>query len=244
VIGVVLAGAFFLDSIVERGVETVGPQITKTDMKLDGVSLSALSGSGTLKGFTLGNPEGFKSASAMKVGQVEVGLKPMSVLADKVHVTHVRIIAPEITFEATGLNVRANNLSKILENVQGVASTTGSSTNTAPAPPAESGPAKKLQVDDFLLSGARVQVTSTSLPGQTYNVTIPDIHFTNLGTGPDGITAAELTKRVMDELVPAIIAAAQQVVGDLGKGATDLIKSGGENPGVTLNSVTNLFKKK
>lgn len=262
-LAIVIGGALFLDSIVKKGVETVGPQITKTEMKLDGVSLSILSGSGELKGFVLGNPEGFKAPSAMAVGRVKVAVAPMSVLGDKVHVKQVHVVEPEITFEATGLNVRANNLSKILENVQAVAGGTQSKPEPKPETkpetkpeskpaskpaPAESGPSKKLQVDDFLLSNAKVKVTSTSLGGKTVNVTIPDIHLTGLGSGPDGITAAELTKRVMNELVPAIITAATKALGDLGKGATDLMKGTGENAGEAVDkatkSVTDLFKKK
>src|SRR5689334_5830736 len=132
----VIAAALCLDSIVKKGVETVGPQITKTEMKLAGVSLSVLSGSGELKGFTLGNPEGFKAPSAMTVSHVKIGVAPMSVLSDKVHVKQVHVIEPQITFEATGLNIRANNLSKILENVQAVA---GGDAAAKPAPAESSG---------------------------------------------------------------------------------------------------------
>lgn len=247
-IAAIIAGALFLDSIVKKGVETVGPQITKTEMKLEGVSLSILSGSGELKGFTLGNPEGFKAASAMAVTHVKIAVAPMSVLGEKVHVRQVHVIDPEITFEATGLNVRANNLSKILENVQAVAGGGDPAKPDSKPAPANTGASKKLQVDDFLLSNAKVKVTSTSLGGRTVNVTIPDIHFTNLGSGPEGITAAELTSKVMNELVPAIITAATKALGDLGKGATELLKGTGDNAGETVEkatkSVTDLFKKK
>jgi uncharacterized protein involved in outer membrane biogenesis len=245
----VILGVVFLGSIVKKGVETVGPQITKTELKLDGVSLSILSGSGSLKGFFLGNPAGFKTESAVKVNKVEVGVKPMSVMADKVHVSHVRMIAPEITFEVTGINVRANNLSKILENVEAAAGPAEATAKTQPKP---TGPARKLQVDDFLLSNAKVTITSGALSGRTAHVTIPDIHLTNLGTGPDGITAAELTKRVLNEVVPAVITAAQSALGDLNKGATELLKGTTQSAtqGSTgavdkaAKSVTNLFKTK
>jgi hypothetical protein len=187
----------------------------------------------------------------MSVGHVKIGVAPLSVLGDKIHVKKVHVLEPEITFEATGLNVRANNLSKILENVQAVAGATSSTPESKPESkpaPAESGPAKKLQVDDFLLSGAKVKVTSTSMGGKTVNVVIPDIHFTNLGSGPEGISAAELTQKVLNELVPAIITAAQKSLGDLGKGATDLMKGTGENASEAVDkatkSVTDLFKKK
>jgi uncharacterized protein involved in outer membrane biogenesis len=218
-------------------------------MKLDGAAVSLFSGSGTLKGFKLGNPAGFKSEAAILVGQIDLGVAPMSVFGDKVHVKHVRVNSPDITFEATGVNVLANNLSKILENVQGVAAATDTNAPAKSTPgPAQSGPGRKLQVDEFLLSGAKVRVTSTALGGKTALVTIPDIRFANLGTGPEGITAAELTKKVLDELVPKVIAAAQGALGDLTKGATDLIKNAQENPGQAVDkatkSVTDLLKKK
>ncbi len=244
VIAAIVVGAVFIDSIIKKGVETAAPQITKTSVTLDGVGLSLLSGSGEIKGFTLGNPEGFKAPSAMAVGQVKIGVEPMSVFGDKVHVKQIHVVEPQITFEATGLNVSANNLSKILENVQSVAGGSGSSGGTKPAP-ANTGASKKLQVDDFLLSNAKVKVTSTALGGKTFDVTIPDIHFTNLGTGPEGITASELTKKVMDELVPAVTAAATKSLGDLTKGATDILKGGANDAvGKATKSVTDLFKKK
>src|SRR5438874_2182334 len=57
----VAASIYFLGSIIKKGFETVGPQITKTEMKMDGATLSLLSGSGKLKGLFVGNPEGFRA---------------------------------------------------------------------------------------------------------------------------------------------------------------------------------------
>ena len=237
----------FLGSIVKKGVETVGPTITKTEMKLDSATLSALSGSGTLKGFVLGNPEGFKSAQAVKVGSTSVGVRPGSLLGDKVHVTHVRVESPEITFETQGLNVKANNLSKILDNVTGGGGSTPKPADTQPVPK-DSGAAKKLQVDEFLISGAKLNVSSTLVGGKQMTVILPEIRLTNLGQGPDGITAAELTKRVLDEVLKVAIPAAEKAITDLSKGVTDAVKDftkGGTN---SLDKVTkgvgDLFKKK
>src|SRR6267143_6418065 len=101
---------YFLGSIVKKGVETVGPQITGTEIKLDSATLSLLSGSGKLKGLLVGNPQGFKTPSAIKVGSVSVGVAPGSVLSGKVHVREVRVEAPEITFEG---GLKGNNLGKL-----------------------------------------------------------------------------------------------------------------------------------
>ena len=249
VIALVVILALSLGSVIKKGVETVGPQITKTDMKLAGANISILSGSGTLKGFLLGNPEGFKTPSAINVGEVSLGVRPGSVLSDKVHVTHVKVIAPEITFEGT-LGTK-NNLSKILENVDAATGGGKAADPGADQPktqPADSGASKKLQVDDFLISGAKVNVSMTMLGGKSMTVPIPDIHLTQLGTGPEGITAGELTKRVLSEVTSATLKAVEKGVTDLGKGAADAAKDATKAAGDTLDKtakgVGDLFKKK
>lgn len=239
-----------LGSIIKKGVETVGPQLTKTEMKLDSASVSVLSGTGALKGFMLGNPEGYKTPAAIKFGEASVGVRPGSVLSDKIHVTHVRVVAPEITFEGT-LGTK-NNLSKILENVE--ATTGGADTGTKPADkpktePAGKGADKKLQVDDFLISGAKVNVSMTMLGGKSLTVTIPDIHFADLGTGPEGITVGELTKKVMSQINAETLKAVEKAVADLGKQATDIIKSVAGKDGTNgldkaAKGISELLKKK
>lgn len=238
-----------LGSIIKKGVETVGPQITKTKMELNGATLSILSGSGTLKGFLVGNPEGYNTPSAIKVGEISVGVKPRSVFSDKVHVTHVKMQAPEITFE--GALGQGNNLSKILENVNAV----DNQTEKGPVPPKEDpkaqGPARKFQVDDFLMAGAMVNVHINMMGAKPVTIPIPDIHFTNLGTGPDGITAAELTKRILDEITALVLKAVEKDLANITKGATDVltrnatnILSGSNTLNKTAKELGDLFKKK
>jgi hypothetical protein len=230
VVGLIVLVVVFtlsLDTVIKKGVETVGPQITKTEVKLDGVKISVLSGSGALKGFLLGNPEGYKTPSAVKVGEVGLGVDAKSVMSDKVHVKYVHVQGAEFTFEGT-LGTK-NNLSKILENVESV---TGGGKSAEPAKKEKepAGPSKKLQVDDFLM------------------VSIPDIHLTDLGTGPEGITAGELTKRVFNEVVPAVLKAVEKGVADLGKAAADSVthlgKDAGTNLDKTAKSVGDLLHKK
>src|ERR1043165_4905320 len=95
----ILAMSLFLDGAVKRGVETVGSMLTKVEVKLDSVNLSLLSGSGKLKGLVLGNPEGFKTPSAIQVGTARVELQPGSVFANKVVIKSILVQAPQITFE-------------------------------------------------------------------------------------------------------------------------------------------------
>lgn len=249
VIALVVVLTLSLDSLVKKGVETVGPQITKTEMKLDKASISILSGSGALHGFLIGNPEGYKTPAAIKVGEASLGVQPMSVLSDKIHITHVRVVGPEVTFE--GALGSKNNLNKIMENVEAATGGGATSTDKPASQPADSGASKKLQVDEFVISGAKVNVTLTALGGRTLTLSIPDIRFTNLGSGPEGITAGELTKIVLKGINKETFNAVEKAVSDLGKqavGTLSDISKGGTNSldkaAQGLKGVSDLFKKK
>src|SRR5687768_17400167 len=100
-----------LDRIIKAGVETVGPQIAKVEVKLAGVSHSLFSGRGEIKGLVVGNPEGFKTESAIKVGSVSMALRPSSIFSQKIVVDSINVAAPEVTLEG---GLTGNNLSKIL----------------------------------------------------------------------------------------------------------------------------------
>ena len=216
---VVIAG-FSLDGIVKRGIETIGPKLTKVDIKLDKVGLSLFSGSGRVDGLVVGNPEGFKSPHAISVGSVSLSLSPASLLSDKIIIKSIKADAPEITYE-TGAG--GSNLKKILANLNETAGGGGNSTNAAAKP------GKKLEVDDVLLTGAKLHLSLAGIAGAT--VPLPAIHLTGLGQDAAGITSADLTKRVLAEIEQAAAKAAAESAGDIAKGATGLVKglTGGTN---------------
>ncbi len=228
-----------IGSIVKKGVETVGPKITGTSITLGGVELSPSSGSGTIKDFVLGNPEGYKSAYAIRLGEATLEVDPKSVLSDKIHIKRVAVTNPEITIEG-GLG--DNNLKKILANIDAFTASEKSQ------PASDSGSKKKLQVDDFLLSGAKVDVKFAILGGKGLSVPLPDIHLSNLGAGGDGITAGELTKTVFNSVFEQVIPAVTKQLGqlgtlgkDLGKGAVDGAKGAVDK---ATKGLGDLFKKK
>ena len=97
------------------------------------------------------------------------------------------------------------------------------------------GAQRKLQVDEFVITGAKVHVAATMLGSAT--VPLPEIRLTNLGQSADGITAAELSRKVMSEIVAATTKAVAGNASDVGKGAADQLKKG-------ASGIGDLFKKK
>jgi len=238
VIVVIMAG-LSLGKIVKAGVETVGPKITQVPVTVDAVNLSLLTGAARIQGLVVGNPEGYKTPRA-----ISVGVNPLSVISDKIVIRSIEVRSPEITFEGNPLS--GNNLTKIRDNVNAA---TASSQKPSPSQAAQAGgkPAKKLEVDNFLITGAKVHVSLTGMGGQEVTVPLPDIHLTDMGKGADGITATDLTRRVLDALTAATVKAAANAASDISAGALNVGKDAGKTATENVNKITKdlggLFKK-
>ena len=105
VVAVVVVGVLVMvgkiNPIVKGGVEKAGPVILKAPVTLDAVNISFFSGSGELKGFTVGNPEGYKTAHAFSMDRLKIDLDVKSVTSDKVHIKNIVIDSPNIIFEGS-----------------------------------------------------------------------------------------------------------------------------------------------
>lgn len=238
---VILVGVF-LDKIVKTGIETVAPTITQTSVTVAGVSISPFSGAAGINGLVVGNPDGYKSANAISLGKAAVSIVPGSLLSDKIVIHSIEVRAPEITLEGNPFG--ENNLKKILDNVNAVAGAAADTNKPAATTPAEKKAGKKLEVDDMVISGVKVTARISGIEGEPLSVTIPDIHFTNLGTGPDGITAADLTKKILNEVITSTI----KVVGErakdiMGKTAGNIIQGASGNAGKAVTGGTDALKK-
>ena len=234
VVAVIVAG-LFLGNIVKAGMETVGPKITGVPITVDAVHLSLLTGSAKIQGLVVGNPDGYKTPQAISVGVAAVELNPLSALSDKIVVRSIEVRNPEITFEGNPFS--GNNLTKIRDNVS-AATATGQQPATNQTAQTAGKPGKKLEVDNFLITGAKVHVSLTGMGGKETTLPLPDIHLTNMGTGADGITATDLTRRVLDALTTATVKAVANAASDIGKGALNLGQGAGKNAGESVNKIT------
>ena len=228
-----------LGNIVKSGMETFGPKITQTTLKVDAVTVSLLSGSAGVKGLVLGNPEGYQAPQSISVGNAAVSLVPGSVLSDKIVIRSIEVRAPEITFEGNPFG--ENNLNKIEANVNAM---NPPANKPAPAAAAEKKPGKKLEVDKFSITDAKVHVR---LAGKELTLTLPPIELTDLGKGPDGITAGDLTQKVLSQVTADTIKAVASEATKLGKDAAntakDVLKDAGGSVDKLKKGVGGLFGK-
>jgi hypothetical protein len=217
VVAVLIAGAVaysMLNVLIKDGVETAGPMVAKTSVRLDSANVLPLAGTGSLRGLRIGNPAGFSNDDAFKVSQVSVSVRTRSLLSPVIVVRSVEIAGPEILFEGTPAE---NNLKRLQANMASVAPP---ASPTAKATP--SGPSKKIIIDDFKLTGAKLHVKVKLLPEAT--LTLPDIHLTGIGRKGNGVTAQEAAAQIFGALNQSATQAVQGALQDLTKNATELGK--------------------
>lgn len=189
---------FFGATWMTQAVETIGPKVTQTPVRLDNVDLSPLSASGTLQGLYIGNPEGYKNEHIFSLNQIDVEMEAQSLLSDKIIVNKIHIRSPEMNYEKT---LRGSNIKSLLDNVESFGRSDARETmtqNTAPAEPAktdsESKPSKKVLIRELLIEDLKVSV---GLMGAGTSVTIPRIEMQDL----DSSSTKELVAKVLNVIL-------------------------------------------
>lgn len=196
---------FFGAGWITQAVETFGPKVTQTSVRLDEVKLSPLSESGTLKGLYIGNPEGYKNEHIVSLNQIDVEMKAKSLLSDEIIVNKIHIRSPEMNYEKT---LRGSNLNSLLANVESFSRSDSSQTatpNTESAEPAKTGsdskPPKKVLIRELLIEDLQVSV---GLMGAGTSITVPKIEMQNLDSSSTKELVAQVLKVVLNEVTRQI----------------------------------------
>jgi uncharacterized protein involved in outer membrane biogenesis len=193
IIVIIITLGLSLNSIIKQGIETVGPRATGTEVKLAKADISILSGKGELRGFLIGNPEGFHAESAIKFDTVRMALDLSSVRSDKIIIEEIFIDGPEITYEKSG---RSDNIKAILNNVKAFAGESKSAPQPEKGKKPE-GAEKKLQINSLIIKNGKIHMSTTLLKGQKTTLPLEDIHLKDLGKDGKGTSMAQVMEIVL-----------------------------------------------
>jgi uncharacterized protein involved in outer membrane biogenesis len=202
-IGIVVAVVLgHLGRLIERGVETAGPQITGTDVSLGSARVSIFSGEGSLHRLHIGNPAGFSTDRAFDLGEIAIAIDPKSVASKVIHVRSVVVEAPQLVaeFDATG----HSNLDKIMEHVRGAAGGGGSKGSGD-----SGGSQTKLIIDEFRFEGAEVRALAPAFKVDK-TLKLQPVILKNLGAKQGGAAASDIANQVMRPIVDEAVRAATQ----------------------------------
>ena len=187
---------FYGGSIVKDGIETEAPPITGTDVTVDSVGLNLIGGTAGIGGLFIGNPQGFTSPHAFKLGSVDVALDVESLLSDEIIIHSIDIRDPDLILEyANG----TTNLQSIQRNVM-------SGSASAPADEDPDAVPKTYVIERVTITGARVGLAG-NVPGlgdQSQEIELPDITLENIGRKGNGVLAREAAQQIMKPVMKKV----------------------------------------
>jgi hypothetical protein len=230
-VGVYLVGTFFLGSIVRSGVNQFGPKLTQTPVRLVEANISPLTGSGSLRGLSVDNPEGWSKGRAFYLGKVSIDVEPMSIFGDSIVINELLIDEPEFTYET---KIVSSNIKDLLENIQDFTGKGGKAAETKEGKPI------KFIVKKFRLTNGKATLGAG---GAALPIPFPPVSMDNIG-GADGITADQLAGELMRNVLGSIVAgtanALTQVGGTAGAAGLEKTKEAAKQ---AADSIKGFFKK-
>lgn len=247
-----------LGSLIKTAVETYGREALQANVTLASADVSLKSGEGRLTGLNVGNPKGFATPSALKLGEVKVALDTARTTKDVIVLKEIIIAAPQVTYEMAAAG--GSNFDALQKNAQAYAKTMGAGGVKKDEKKSE-GP--KLIIDNLYVRDGRVGVSHALLKGKQLDAPLPNIHLKDIGKEKKGATPEEVGERLMaaisqgargaagtlniDKLIgeaggmaKGAAEGASKAAGEAAKGATKALEGAG---GAAGDAVKKLFGK-
>jgi uncharacterized protein involved in outer membrane biogenesis len=206
VVVVIVAAAVLMvgniNTIVQKSVEKGGPILLKAPVSLNTVDIDIKSGAGQFKGLTIGNPDGYNTAYAFRLGNLKIDLDVKSVTSDKIHIKKIIIDGPEIIFEQKIGG--KSNLDQLQENIKSL-----SSSGSKDEKSGSGSQGKKMQIDYVKVENANINVSMDVLQGKKLTVPIRPFELKNIGKNKDR-TVADAMGILLKELNRAVLPAVTQ----------------------------------
>lgn len=180
-----------LDRLVHQAVTRYGSEITGAPISVAAARLEPTNGRGELRGLRIGNPAGFKTPYAVQADHIELDVSTLA--SEVVVIRKIAVIAPDVIYEK---GERQTNFDALQAQI---AKAVGLSANT--------GPGKKLIVQELVVRNARAQVSAAFMVGKTVSVALPDLLLRDLGKAEGGLTPAQLGQRIAGAMEKRLTAA-------------------------------------
>ncbi|MGD9874662.1 MAG: AsmA family protein [Kiritimatiellia bacterium] len=205
---ILIAAALFLSPLVKTAVEKGAPPMLGVPVTLDKPGINLLAGKINLKNLVVGNPEGYKTDYAFKLGQFKIDMQMSTLGSDTMVIKDILIDGPEICYE---MGLGNSNIGTILDHLK------KQSPDGKPEAEKEE-KAGQVQIDNFVISGAKLRVSAKMMGGQAVTIPLPTIHLKDLGKKDEGASITDVITEVMNAVAGAIAEAVAGAPELLGKG--------------------------
>ena len=206
--------------IIRNGIYHAGPLITGVPMEIKHIAFNPFKGTLTIKDFIVGNPKGYSSPYAIKLGHLHVDVDMSTLFSRKLLLERIEVKGVELNYETALLKT---NIGEIQDNVNRLA---GEESNNKPAKENKPSQGKPLQINSLELRDITAWVIVKGTKAQAPLIVAP-IVMTNLGTSPDGVSSVMVINDVLISMVTGVtrLIGADAAV----KSISDLFSGGSKN---------------
>lgn len=224
-----------LDSIIKNVIETVGSDVTQTEVTVSEVKFTLKDGRGEIRGLKIANPPGYQSSHAFSMKEVAVELDPTSLTGDVFVIKEILIDGADLIAEQKG---STTNLNELLDNMNSGEATSESTSNDE-----SSASDVRLVLEKFAFTGTAATLTSPQLGEKA--LSIPDIRLRDIGDKETGLTPEQLATSMVKALLKQVEAAVTVEIKKMAKVAAQdaLEKNLSADDKAKLDDVKSLFKK-
>ena len=184
-----------LPFLIKNGIYHAGPLITGVPMEIKHVAFNPFEGTLTIKDFILGNPKGYSSPYAVKLGHLHVDVGMTTLFSKKLLVERIEVRGVELNYETALLKT---NIGEIQDHVNKLAGDNGKKTKEEKA-----AAGKPLQIDYLELKDITAWVIMKGTKAKAPLIVAP-ITMTNLGTGENGVSSVMVINDVLVSMVTGV----------------------------------------
>lgn len=202
-----------LPFIIKAGIYHAGPLITGVPMEIKHISFNPFAGTLTIKDFIVGNPKGYTSPYAVKLGHLHVDVGMNTLFSRKLLLEKIEVRGVELNYETSLLKT---NIGEIQEHVDKLS---GGNAGQKSSKEEKAAQGKPLQIDYLELKDITAWIIMKGTKAQAPLMVAP-IVMTRLGTGENGVSSVMVINDVLISMVTGVTRligadAAIQSLGDL-----------------------------
>lgn len=173
---IILCAALYFarNTLIARSVEKIAPSFTGTPVALESVDLQIFKGTLSLRNLKVGNPQGFSQKDIFAVDKVDVALKPLSLLGNKIVIKNITVNGVTLNYEIVG---NKSNLSVIQDNLSGNVKKPVQQSKANAAPKDEKS-SKSVVIDSLLIENVRA---GAYVSGVGMTLALPSVRLTDIG---------------------------------------------------------------
>ena len=205
-----------LNTVIKDAVETQGPEVTQTDVKLGKVDISLIDSQVVLNSLSVANPKGFDvNTPLLTVREITLNIDSTT-LYKKVKVVR-ELIIDEVEITAEHKNLRDTNITGMIENIKRSSGAAQSSKDRQQPQQQTARQDEEIRLMIEKLTFSNSSVTLVTEQWGKHSIELPGFNKTTIGDKTEGLTPKQLAREVLSAYMGEVSQLVRDKLKDLAK---------------------------